>query len=194
VSNKEKEYIVEKVDLSCAIQEAISRSAQNRIGAKPPVFVTLAPVLAHVPWQNQTAAVFVRRFLYETLLTSDAGAAVKVSLRRRALLRDLAAFVGVTPSYWIQLRVAGRGIRVAEQLIDELFDEIGLRSEEWLGIAGSRARLAIFGSIDAPTLKMAFSIESTRNTQKCDLLLPITDGQPPFEFVSRVSEAHAAQL
>jgi hypothetical protein len=121
---------VEKVDLACAIQEAISRSAQNRIGAKPLVFVTLAPVLAHVPWQNQTAAVFVRRFLYETLLTSDAGAAVKVSLRRRTVLRDLAAFVGVTPSYWIQLRVAGRGLRVAEQLIEALFAEIGLRSEE----------------------------------------------------------------
>jgi hypothetical protein len=185
---------VEKVDLSCAIQEAISRSAQNRIGAKPPVFVTLAPVLAHVPWQNQTAAVFVRRFLYETLLTSDASAAVKVSLRRRALLRDLAAFVGVTPSYWIQLRVAGRGIRVAEQLIEGLFDEIGLHSEEWLGIAESSARLAIFGSIDVPTLKMAFCIESTRNKQKCDLLLPVTDKQPAPEFVSRNSEAHAAQL
>lgn len=185
---------MEKVDLTCAIQEAISRSAQNRIGAKPPVFVTLAPVLAHVPWQNQTAAVFVRRFLYETLLTSDAGAAVKVSLRRRTVLRDLAAFVGVTPSYWIQLRVAGRGIRVAEQLIEALFAEIGLRSEEWLGIAGSPARLAIFGSIDAPKLKMAFCIESTRKKQKCDLLLPVIDRQPLSEFVSHVSDTEAARL
>lgn len=132
-----------------------------------------------MPWQNQTAAQFVRRFLYQTLLTSDADAAVEVSLRRRGLLRDLTRFSGIAPSYWIQLRVAGRGIRVAEQLINELFDEIGLRSEEWLGVAGSSARLGIFGSFHAPKLKMVFSIESTPYIQKCDLLLPVTDGQAP---------------
>lgn len=185
---------MEKVDLSYAIQEAISRCTQNRIGAKPPVFVTLKPVLVHVPWQNQTAAQFVRRFLYQTLLTSDADAAVEVSLRRRALLRDLTRFVGLTPSYWIQLRVAGRGIRVAEQLIDELFDEIGLRSEEWVGIASSSARLGIFASIDAPKLKMVFCIESTRHKQKCDLLLPVSDRQPSPDFAPCSPETRAALL
>jgi hypothetical protein len=77
-------------------------------------------------------------------------AAVEVSLRRWILLSDLNALVGTKPSYWIQLRVAGRGIRVAENWINDLFSEVGLRSEGWPGIAGSGARLGIFGTIDAP--------------------------------------------
>jgi len=169
---------MEKVDFSIVIQETISRCSQNRIGDKPPVFVTLAPVLTRVPWQNHTAEEFVRRFLYETLLTSDADATVEVSLRRRSLLNDLNAFVGIKPSYWIQLRVAGRGIRVAENLIDDLFSEVGLRAEEWLGIAGSGTRLGIFGTIDGPKIKMVFCIESVRHRQQCDLLLPIADDDP----------------
>jgi hypothetical protein len=169
---------MQRIDLGAVIQETISRCSQNRIGNKPSVFVTLAPVLTRLPWQNRTAEEIVRRFLYETLLTSDANAIVEVSLRRRSLLNDLNAFVGIKPSYWIQLRVAGRGIRVAENLIDDLFSEVGLRAEEWLGIAGSGSRLGIFGTIDAPKIKMVFCIESVRHRQQCDLLLPIADDDP----------------
>jgi len=185
---------MEKVDFAIVIQETISRCNENRIGEKPPVFVTLAPVLTRVPWQNHTAEEFVRRFLYETLLTSDADAAVEVSLRRRVLLNDLNAFVGIKPSYWIQLRVAGRGIRVAENLIDDLFSEVGLRAEEWLGIAGSGTRLGIFGTIDAPKIKMVFCIEAVRHKQKCDLLLPIADDDPAPELLAHGATTRSAQL
>jgi len=185
---------MEKIDFAIVIQETIFRCSQNRIGEKPAVFVTLAPVLTRVPWQNQTAEEFVRRFLYEALLTSDADAAVEVSLRRRALLNDLNAFVGIKPSYWIQLRVAGRGIRVAENLIDDLFSEVGLRAEEWLGIAGSSTRLGIFGTIDAPKIKMVFCIESVRHKQKCDLLLPIADDDPAPELLAAAATTRSAQL
>ena len=169
---------MEKLDLGTVIQEAISRFSRNRIGDKPPVFVTLAPTFTQVPWHNQTAHAFVRRFLYETLLTSDPDAAIEVSLRRRTCLNDLNSFVGIKPSYWIQLRVAGRGIRVGEQVVDELFDELGFRVEEWIGIDKSDTRLGIFGAIDAPKLKMVFCLESVRHKQRCDLLLPIIDGSP----------------
>jgi hypothetical protein len=118
------------------------------------------------------------------LFTSDADAAVEVSLRRRALLDDLNAFVGIKPSYWLQLRVAGRGIRVAENLIDDLLSEVGLRAEEWVGISGSNMRLGIFGTIDAPNLKMVVSLEALRHRQKCDLLLPIADADPAPELLT----------
>jgi len=185
---------MEKLDFGTVIQEAISRFSRNRIGDKPPVFVTLAPTFTHVPWQNQTAADFVRRFLYETLLTSDPDAAIEVSLRRRSCLNDLNDFIGIKPSYWIQLRVAGRGIRVAEKLIDELFDEIGFRVEEWVGIDKSDTRLGIFGNIDAPKLKMVFSLESVRHKQKCDLLLPVTDGNHAPDILASGQASHTAQV
>ena len=169
---------MKNLDLSTVIQEAISRFNQHRIGVKPPVFVTLAPVLERVPWQNQTAEDFVRRFLYQTLLSSDPDAAIEVSLRRRSCLNDLNEFIGIKPSYWIQLRVTGRGLRIAEYFIEELFDELGFRVEEWIGIDGSDARLGIFGTIDAPQVKMVFCLESVRHKQRCDLMLPITDSPP----------------
>ena len=182
-----------KLDIGAVIQEAISRFSQNRIGDKPPVFVTLAPAFTQVPWQNQTAENFVRRFIYETLLTSDPDAPIEISLRRRSRLNDLNAFIGIKPSYWIQLRLSGRGIRVGEKLIDELFGELGFRVEEWVGIVGSDTRLGIFGTIDAPMLKMVFCLESVRHKLKCDLLLPIDDGTAATELIANVQQSDSLQ-
>ncbi|MGZ8435191.1 MAG: hypothetical protein ACXW6T_12745 [Candidatus Binatia bacterium] len=182
-----------RLDIGAVIQEAISRFSQNRIGDKPPVFVTLAPAFTQVPWQNQTAGSFVRRFIYETLLTSDPDAPIEISLRRRSRLNDLNAFIGIKPSYWIQLRVSGRGIRVGEKLIDELFGELGFRVEEWVGIDGSDTRLGIFGTIDAPPVKMVFCLESVRYKLKCDLLLPIDDGTAATDLIANVQPSDSVQ-
>lgn len=174
---------MEKVDFGIIIQETISRCSQHRIREKPLVFLTLAPVLARVPWQDRSAEEFVRRFLYQALFTSKADAAIEVSLRRRFSLRNLNAFVGINPSYWIQFSVAGRGIRVAENLIDDLFSEVGLSGEKWLGITGSSTRLGKFRAIDAPQTKMVFCLETRRGRHTCDLLLPIADddGHPELD-------------
>ncbi len=164
---------MEKLDIGKVIQEAIARFSQNHTGDKPPVFVTLAPAMTQVPWKNLTAEIFVRRFIYETLLTSDSDAPIEISLRRRSYLNDLNAFIGVKPSYWIQLRITGRGLRVGEKLLDELFGELGFRLEEWVGVEASGTRLGIFTTIDAPKLTMVFCLESLRHKLWCYLLLPI---------------------
>ena len=169
---------MQKVNLGSVIEQAITRVTQNRIGEKPPVFVTLSPALTQVPWKDSALKKFLQFFLYESLLTSDANAAIEISLRRRSLLKDLTAFVGIQPSYWIQLRLSGRGLKIAERLIEDLFDEVGYRCEEWVGVEDSSARLGIFGAIDAPKLKMVICLESTRQRLKCDLLLPVEDGRP----------------
>jgi len=184
---------MKKIDLGSIVQQTIFRYSQNHGSDKPLVFVTLAPALTQVPWQDRTAEDFVRRLIYETLLTSDPGAPIEVSLRHRTHLNDLNGLIGIKPSYWIQLRIAGRGIRVAEYLIDELFDELGFRVEEWVGIDGSDTRMGIFGTIDAPKLKMVFCLESVRHKQKCDLLLPIIEGNPPTALVSPGQAGQCAQ-
>jgi len=170
---------MQQVNLGSVIEQAITRSSQNRLGEKPPVFVALAPVLPQAPWRDTALRRFLQSFIYESLLTSDASAAaVEISLRRRSLLKDLTAFVGVQPSYWVQLRIAGSGLRVREQTIEDLFAEVGYRCEEWVGIQGSDARLGIFGTIDTPNVKMVFCCESTRHRFRCDLLLPVDAGSP----------------
>ena len=183
-----------KLDIGTVIHDAISRFSQNRTGAKPPVFVTLAPAMTQVQWKNQTAEGFIRRFIYETLLNSDPDAPIEVSLRRRSCLYDLNAFIGVKPSYWIQLRVTGRGIRVGEKLIDELFGELGFRLEEWVGVEGSETRLGIFATIDAPKLTMVFCLEWVRHKLKCDLLLPVDDERPAGGALSPALASNAARF
>jgi hypothetical protein len=169
---------MEQVNLSSVIEQSITRFSRNRTGEKPPVFVTLSPVLPQIPWKDSALRQFLQFFLYESLLTSDANAPVEISLRRRTLLKDLTAFVGIQPSYWVQLRISGRGLRVAEQVVEDHFNEVGYRCEEWVGVDGSEARLGIFGTIDAPSHKMVFCLESTRHRRKCDLLLPVNDLSP----------------
>jgi hypothetical protein len=166
---------MEQVDLGAIIQDVISRFGKHRTGAKPHIFVTFSPALTNIPWQNRTLEEFTRHFLYEALLTVAASDAVEISLRRRSLLKDLNAFIGLQPSYWIQVRLSGRSLRVGENLIEDLFSEIGFRSEEWVGVNGSETRLGIFGTIDAPDLKMVFCLDSQRHRVKCDLLLPVVD-------------------
>ena len=169
---------MEHVNLGLVIEQAISKFGQNRTGDKPPVFVMISPSLAPVPWHDRSMKEFVRMFLYEVLLTNDPDAIIEVTLRRKTELKDLNAFVGVRPSYWMQLRIAGRGLKIMEPLIEELFAEVGYYSEEWVGVQDSAARLGIFGNKNKLELKMVFCLELSRNILKCDVLLPV------FENVS----------
>jgi hypothetical protein len=169
---------MERVNLGSVIEQAITRSSQNRLGEKSAVFVARAPALPQIPWRDAAVRRFLQSFLYESLLTSDANSAVEIVLRRRSLLKDLTVFVGLQPSYWVQLRISGRGLRIAEQSVEDLFAEVGYRCEEWVGIEGSDACLGIFGTIDAPNQKMVFCRESTRHRLRCDLLVPVSDNSP----------------
>lgn len=183
---------MDTVNLGSVIEQAITRVTRNRIGEKPPVFVTLSPALTDVPWKDASLRKFLQYLLYESLLTSDARAAVEIALRRRSSLKDLTAFVGIQPSYWIQLRISGRGLKVAERFIEDLFAEVGYRCEEWVGADGSNARLGIFGAIDPPKLKMVFCLELMRQTQKCDLLLPVHASRPAPSHAKRRAEDTAS--
>ena len=165
---------MEHVNLGSVIEQAISKFSQNRIGEKPPLFVMISPALTPIPWHDRSLKEFVRMFLYEVLLANSPDAIIEIALRRKMELKDLNAFVGVRPSCWVQLRVAGRGLKVMEHLIDELFAEVGYQCEEWVGVKDSAARLGIFGTRNRPELKMVFCVELSRNILKCDLLLPVS--------------------
>jgi hypothetical protein len=169
---------MERVNLGSVLEQAISKFSRNRIGDKPPVFVMISPTLTPIPWHDRSLKEFVRMLLYEVLLTNDPDAAIEVVLRRKIELKDLNAFVGVRPSCWVQLRISGRGLRIRELLVEELFTEVGYCCEEWVGVEDSTARLGIFGSKDKPELKMVFCVELNRNSLKCDLLLPVSETIP----------------
>jgi len=182
---------MDHINLGSVIEQAISKFGQNRIGDKPPVFFMISPSLAPIARFDRSLKEFVRMFLYEVLLTNDPGAIIEVTLRRKMELKDLNAFVGVRPSYWMQLRVAGRGLKIMEPLIEELFAEVGYHSEEWVGVQDSAARLGIFGNKNKLEQKMVFCLELSRNILKCDVLLPVFE-KVPLTYLAMEEARHTA--
>ena len=53
---------MEHVNIGSAIEQAISKFGQNRIGDKPPVFVMISPALTPIPWHDRSLKEFVRCF------------------------------------------------------------------------------------------------------------------------------------
>jgi hypothetical protein len=172
--SKKGDKLMEKIDLAMVIQEVISTFCRNRIGDRPPVFLMLSPAMTQVPWATRALKDFVRSFLYDALSASDPEAAIEVTLRRRFPLKDLNAFVGIHPSYWVQVRISGRGLRIIEPSVEEMFAELGYRCEEWLGVQNSKARLGIFGAVESLGDKIVFCLQWSHTILKADLLLPIT--------------------
>lgn len=166
---------MERIDLTKTIKEATATFCQNRIGDKPPISVTVPAIMTDIPWPDRKLQELVKLFLYETLLTNDPEAEVTVSLRRRSQLKDLSEFVGVQPTYWLHLRISGRGVRLSEFFIDEFFSDIGYTCAEWVGVAESETRLGIFTAADKPEIKIVFCLDDNRLKRKFDLLLPVRE-------------------
>jgi hypothetical protein len=53
---------MEQVNLGSVIEQAITRSSQNRLGEKPPVFVALAPVCRKFRGEMRRCAAFFNLF------------------------------------------------------------------------------------------------------------------------------------
>jgi hypothetical protein len=179
------------INLPSVINESLAKFRRNRTGNQPRVFVTISPDAREVRWRNQSVKEFVRLFLYESLTTGDPDAVIEVALRRKIALNDLNTFIGVSPSYWVQLRVSGRGLRLMESVVTELFGETGYRCEEWVGVEDSNTRLGIFGATDNPELKLVFCLELRRDILKCDLLIPVCE---PLPFRSLAADPRQAPL
>ena len=71
------------------------------------------------------------------------------------------------------MRVSGRGLKIPQRVIEELFSDLGYVCEEWIGVEASTARLGIFGTPESAVSKIVYCSESARGTVRCDLLLPI---------------------
>jgi hypothetical protein len=179
--------LMERIDLAKTIKEATATFCQNRIGDKPPISVTVPSIITDIPWPDRKLQELVKLFLYETLLTNDPDAEVTVSLRRRSELKDLSEFVGVQPSYWLHLRISGRGVRLSESFIDEFFNEVGYKCAEWVGVAESETRLGIFMAANMPDIKIVFCLDDGRFTRKFDLLLPVRE---PVALSGNVNTKH----
>lgn len=167
---------VEKLDIAALVQDALARFSRNRIGAKPPVSLTLSPTFTPVPWRDHTLREFIRYFLYETLVSSDPDAPIEISLRQRLPLNDLNSFLRLGQTSWTQLRLSGRGLKIDERFVEDLFADCGYRCDEKLGVEGSPACLGIFGAVETPARKLVFCLELKNHRILCDLLIPVEEG------------------
>jgi hypothetical protein len=166
---------MERIDLAKTIKEATATFCQNRIGDKPPISVTVPAISPEIPWPDRKLQELVKLFIYETLLTNDPDAQLTVLLRKRPQLKDLSAFIGVQASYWLHLRISGRGVRLSVSFFDEFFNDIGYKCAEWVGVAEAETRLGIFAAAGRPDIKIVFCLHDGRFMRKFDLLLPVRE-------------------
>lgn len=164
-----------EVDLNGLIAQAVARFAENRAGPRPSVRAKLPPALPIISWRDESLARFIKRFLYHALTANHPDIPVRVTVNERRRLSDLEAFVRLHPLCWIQLRIEGHGPGMSDGLVEELFREFAYRCEEWVGVEGSDAQLAIFTAVDAGERKIIFCADIAKPAWKCDLLIPVSE-------------------
>ncbi len=163
-----------EIDLKSLIEEVVTKFNRNRTGAKPIVIVTVPSELPNPFPQDARLAKLLKLFLYEVLLMNEPEAPVQLLVHKRNRLRDLEAFVGVSPQYWIQLRIAAHGPCIPEKLVEERSREVDYRCEEWVGVEDSDAQLVILSPMEANGQKMVFCVDASKQIRKCDFLIPVT--------------------
>jgi hypothetical protein len=157
------------------IEEAIAKFAQNRSGPRSSVQAKIPPDLPLITWSDEGLPRFIKSFLYHALTVNNPETPVRIAVNERARLSDLEAFVRIVPVCWIQLRITGYGSAVTDGVIEDLFRELGYRSEEWVGVEGSESQLAIFSPCGGSEPKIVFCLNLARAMWKCDLLIPLSD-------------------
>jgi len=166
---------MEEINFGSLIEEVLVTFNRNRMGIKPRIFVTIPPGIPLILWHDNGLERCLRAFLYDTLLMSNPEMPLQIAVHTRTRLKDLEEFVGVEPLCWIQVRIAGYGLRMRERMIEDRFKEQSYRCEEWVGVEDSEAQLAIFRPDDRNEMKMVFCMDSTSSMRKCDLLIPVPE-------------------
>ncbi len=167
-----------EINLKSLIEDVVLKFSRNRTGAKPIVLVTIPPELPNLFSQDTRFERLIRLFLYEVLLMNEPEAPVQLLVRRRSRLRDLEAFVGVSPQYWIQLRMAANGPCIPEKLTEERSREVDYRCQERVGVQDSNAQLVILSPMDEHGQKMVLCVDASRRIRKSDLLIPVSEPLP----------------
>ncbi|HEX9442609.1 MAG TPA: hypothetical protein VGA73_00745 [Candidatus Binatia bacterium] len=157
------------------IGEAIDKFKLNRMGPQPKVLVKIPGDLPVILWQDEGLAKFVKNFLYHALLSNNPDTPIQILVHERHRLKDLEGFVGVFPLCWVQLRIEGHGAGMIESAVEEIFGDLGYRSEEWVGVEGSESQLGIFSPVDRQEPKLVLCIDSVKSAWKCDFLIPVSD-------------------
>jgi hypothetical protein len=164
-----------ETNLRGLIDDVICKFRRNRIRPQPKVLVKNPGDLPLIFWEDDGLERFVKNFLYHALLVNNPETPIQILVHQRSKLTDLESFVWVRPLCWIQLRVEGHGPGMIESAVEEIFDGLGYRCEEWVGIEGSESQLAIFKPIQKEEPKLVLCLDAARSTWKCDFLVPVSE-------------------
>jgi hypothetical protein len=159
-----------ETNLKGLIDNVIGKFRRNRTGPQPKVIVKVPLDLPLIYWHDDGLERFIKSFLYHALQVN-----IQILVHQRNKLADLESFVGVNPLCWMQLRVEGHGPGMIESTVEEIFDGLGYRCEEWVGVEGSESQLAIFKPTKKSEPRLVLCIDSTKNLWKCDFLVPVSN-------------------
>jgi hypothetical protein len=164
-----------ETNLRRLIEDVICKFRRNRTGPQPKILIKIPGDLPLILWQDDGLQRFIKNFLYHALLVNHPETTIQILIHQRNRLEDLENFVGVFPMGWLQMRIEGHGPGMIESAVEEIFETLGYRCEEWVGVAGSESQLAIFKPREKDEPKLVLCIDTGKSSWKCDFLIPVSE-------------------
>jgi hypothetical protein len=157
------------------IRKVIPKLGKKRKPGSPSIHVTIPSALDDVPFQGCNIEFLIERFLEHVVETSHPSKPIKVSVGEKKELADLEQFFCVSPLYWFHLGVDVYARAGLDSGAKRIFESLGGRCPEWVGVEGSESRLGAFyfGTHNTPALILFIQDRGAR--RKCDLLIPVKE-------------------
>ncbi len=163
---------MQTVDMGRLIRDIVVKFSAQRTNELPPVRLTISPSLSAFYWRDDSLERLLREIFNEVLKSNRVDLPVRIKVSSRARLQDLQAFIGLSPLYWIQIKVSGHGLPCLDVLESKL-QHTGYYCEEWIGTENATSQLAIFCSGRGGAPKLVLYLSTCRFKWECDFLIPI---------------------
>ncbi len=170
--NAHRGVYMREIDLATLMREIVLQ--RNASSCGPSLQLSMPLNLSPFLWFDHRLETLIERFINSATSICYPARAVRIAVNQKAKLTDLEKFFGIYPSHWIELRFEAQGPAGFEEGARKIFEDLGYRCEEWVGVENSGQQLASFclGTERGP--KLVFWVNNQRSIRKCDLLIPIT--------------------
>jgi hypothetical protein len=153
--------------------EIIPKPRGGRARRSSSVCLSMPSVLSEFCWRGGSLEALARKLIEYAVSVSHPSRGIRVAVREKKVLSDLEQFFALSPRYWLQLSIECQSAQRLESGIRPMFESLGYRCPEWVGVEGSESQLAAFhlGTDAKPTLIL--HIQNRGAGRNVDLLIPL---------------------
>ncbi len=168
------------MDLTASIKSIILELNSGRTHPKPPVYLSIPPVVSSILRQERNLEKLIKKFLEHVMLNSLPTRSIRVSVHEKTGMTDLEKFFSASPSYWFRVNIQSQARAGFEKGARELLEELGYHCIEWMGVEDSYSQLGAFSYGEQNDLALVLFIQNHRACRICDFLIPVNESAPFF--------------